>query len=54
MAYVDGILVLYQEVESHHQHLSQVLERIITFNLTVKLIKCSFFQTTVSFFGTSS
>ena len=51
VAYADDILVFSPDEDSHRQHLALVLERMLKFNLTIKLSKCAFFQKSVSFLG---
>lgn len=51
VAYMDDVLVPSKTVEEGIEKLQQILERLRTFNLTLKPSKCYFFQTSVDFLG---
>ena len=50
-AYIDDILVFSKDEQQHQQHLKEVMQCLARHNLRVKLKKCSFYQTEISFLG---
>ena len=50
-AYMDDFVIFSNDWESHRIHLRDVLETLKQANLTVKLSKCRFGQTHVSYLG---
>ena len=53
LAYIDDILIGSVDADTHKLHLSQILERLCKFKLSINLSKCHFFQTEVTFLGHS-
>lgn len=51
VAYLDDILIFSPDRETHTFHVLQVLQRLETANLWVKLSKCSFYQQEVDYLG---
>ncbi|KAK3544099.1 hypothetical protein QTP86_001557, partial [Hemibagrus guttatus] len=51
IAYIDDILVYSNSPEEHVQHVREVLSRLQRHHLYVKLEKCEFHRTTVTFLG---
>ncbi|KAJ8285333.1 hypothetical protein GJAV_G00025640 [Gymnothorax javanicus] len=51
LLYLDDVVVFSSTFEQHLQRLDLVLSRFEQFNLKVKLSKCSFFRSEVSFLG---
>lgn len=49
--FVDEILILSSDKETHTQHVRQVLQRLLAHQLFVKAEKCGFPVSTVSFLG---
>ena len=49
--YLDNILIFSITKEEHIGHVTQVLEKLTTFNLQANLRKCSFYQTKIEFLG---
>ena len=49
--YIDDILIASSSIEEHLQHLDIVLKRLMDFNLTVNLPKCTFAAEQVRFLG---
>ena len=49
--FIDDILVFSKSVNSHLSDLKEVLESLRNGNLSVKLEKCSFFQSQVEYLG---
>lgn len=49
--YVDDILIFSKDIESHKQHVHQVLQRLLENELFVNAEKCEFHVTSVSFLG---
>ena len=49
--YLDDILILSHNLEDHHQHIRQVLQRLLENKLFVKVEKCEFHVSSVSFLG---
>lgn len=51
VAYIDDILIYSTTLAQHYLHVRQVLARLLHHQLYVKLEKCLFHQTTISFLG---
>ncbi|KAK3506442.1 hypothetical protein QTP70_017059, partial [Hemibagrus guttatus] len=51
IAYIDDILVYSTSMEEHVRHVQEVLSRLQQHHLYIKLEKCEFHQTTVTFLG---
>ncbi|KAK3571632.1 hypothetical protein QTP86_015370 [Hemibagrus guttatus] len=51
IAYIDDILVYSTSMEGHVRHVREVLSRLQQHHLYVKLEKCKFYRTTVTFLG---
>ncbi len=51
IVYIDDILVFSDSLDNHIQHVRAVLQRLIEQQLYVKMEKCEFHQTQVSFLG---
>ena len=49
--YLDDVIILGKDPISHIQNIKAALQRFRDANLKLKLTKCSFFQTSVSFLG---
>ena len=49
--YIDDLVVFSNNEEDHLNDLRQVLERLQSANLTLKLEKCSFFKTEIKYLG---
>lgn len=49
--YINDILIYSPNLEEHHQHVTQVLQRLHQHHLYLKLEKCEFYQTTIQFLG---
>lgn len=49
--YLDDILVASNDEHQHHQHLTQLFQRLSEYNITINLDKCAFFQQEVNFLG---
>jgi len=51
VVYLDDILIYSSDPQEHHDHVKEVLERLQSTNLYVKLSKCEFDTTIVNFLG---
>lgn len=51
VVYLDDILIYSDDLEQHKTHVRQVLERLASANLFVKLEKCKFHTSKVEFLG---
>ena len=51
LVYIDDILIFSKDFDSHLDHLSQVFDRLRKANLTLKISKCEFATTSVSYLG---
>jgi hypothetical protein len=51
LVYLDDIVIFSKSVESHLLHLQQVLQHLVTANLTLNLKKCQFMTQTFSYLG---
>ena len=51
MVYIDDILIYTTVNESYQTILKQVLDRLIQYKLYIKLEKCEFLKTSVTFLG---
>ena len=49
--YLDDIIIFSEDIETHEQRVKQVLERLKTNGLQIKLKKCEFVQPTIKFLG---
>lgn len=51
LVFLDDILIYSQSLEEHINHLKQVLEQLRQHQLYMKISKCSFAQTQLSYLG---
>jgi hypothetical protein len=51
IVYLDDILIYSKNKEKHTNHVKEVLRRLKENNLSLKLSKCSFYVTTVTYIG---
>lgn len=51
--YIDDVLIATETIEQHFDILRQIFERLTSYNFTLKLSKCVFFEREVSFLGFS-
>lgn len=49
--YVDDGIIFSQNYDEQCKHLDKLFQRLIQFNMTLKLSKCQFFQKSVQFLG---
>lgn len=49
--YLDDILIFSKDLDSHHEHVRQVLKKLLENNLFAKLEKCEFDKSSVEFLG---
>ena len=49
--YLDEIIIFSEDVESHEGRVKQVLDRLKTNGLQIKLKKCAFIRPTIRFLG---
>ena len=51
LIYLDDVIVYFKTEEEHLVHLCAVLERFMEHSLKLKLSKCNFFRTEISYLG---
>ena len=51
VVYLDDVLIFSKTIEDHFKHLTAVFDLLRKYHFFVKLKKCSFFQTKVTFLG---
>ena len=51
LAYLDDILIFFETLEEHIQHIRKALERLRAAKIYAKLHKCKFFKTKVEYLG---
>ena len=51
IAYLDDIIILSQTAEEHLGHIKQVLEKLRSTHLSMKLSKCQFFMKEIQYLG---
>ena len=49
--YLDDIIIFSEDIEKHEQRVKQVLERLKTNGLQIKLKKCEFIKPTIKYLG---
>ena len=49
--YLDDIIIFSEDIETHEQRVKQVLERLKTNGLQIKLKKCEFIKSRIRFLG---
>ena len=49
--YLDGIIIFSEDIESHEERVKQVLDRLKTNGLLIKLKKCEFIKPSIRFLG---
>ena len=51
LVYLDDIIIFSRDIESHFQHVEEVLAALSRANITLKLKNCDFFTTKIRYLG---
>lgn len=51
LVYLDDLIIMSQDVQTHFQNLEKVLAKLAEANLKIKLAKCSFLKQKINFLG---